>query len=188
MLATKIIQDQAFKVNSEQAKIMGRNGTWVTVRPVQPRDVSLIEQMHERLSKDSVYFRYLGPRKPATGDFQDLCSMGKRNGMVIVATVDEPGEKIFGIACYRIDPANPTLAEPAILVEDDYQGCGLGKQIVSALCRRAIQAGVNTFVSYIHPVNQRVLRMIQSSGLPYECRYTDGLKKVSVRLSPGPNN
>jgi L-amino acid N-acyltransferase YncA len=184
MSATTNFQDQVPSRNAENKTIVQDDGTRVTVRPAQMSDVVPMTEMHERLSKDSIYYRYLSANKPSTEDLQRLCSADDQIGTVLVATVDEPREKVIAIACYRVDPSNRTSAEPAILVEDGYQGRGLGKRIIRTLFRDAIQNGISTFVSYIHPVNQRVLRMIKGSGLPYESKYNDGMKEVRIWLSP----
>jgi RimJ/RimL family protein N-acetyltransferase len=143
----------------------------------------MIQEMHERLSGESLYYRYLGLNKPSIEDLQRLCSIDGGGGMALVATVEEPEKKVIAIAYYRVDPKNPSTAEPAVLVEDSYQGRGLGKQIIFALCQKAVQKGLETFDTFIHPANYRMLSMIKGSGLNFESRYSDGLKEVRVWLS-----
>jgi GNAT superfamily N-acetyltransferase len=156
----------------------------VTVRSVRQDDVALIWEMHERLSDDSVYYRYLGANKPSSEDLVQLCSLDENTGTVLVATVHKPEEKVVGIACYRLNHQEPTAAEPAILVEDHYQGYGLGKKLVISLCQNAVQNGVERFDTFIHPANFRVVQMIKKSGLYFECKYRDRLKEIRVWLIP----
>jgi GNAT superfamily N-acetyltransferase len=160
-------------------------GTPVTVRPVQQSDVVLIQEMHMRLSKESLYYRYLAPHPPGPEDLQRLCFLDGGPGLAIVATVGEPNEKVVAMACYCVDPDDPTKAEPAILVEDSYQGRGLGRQIGLALCQQAIQRGVETFECFTLPANHRVLRLIKGCGLHCESGYSHGLKEIRVWLKPG---
>ena len=49
----------------------------VTVRPAQQSDVVLIQDMHRRLSKESVYYRYLVSRTPDREALQSLCFCGR---------------------------------------------------------------------------------------------------------------
>ena len=114
-------------------------GTPVTVRPAQPSDVVLIQEMHTRLSKESLYYRYLAAHPPSPEDLQRLCFLDGGPGVAMVATVEEPQgqEKVVAMACYCVDPGDPTTAEPAVLVEDSYQGRRLGKRIGLALCKAA---------------------------------------------------
>jgi L-amino acid N-acyltransferase YncA len=183
MIAIEKIQDQASELSGNALTIESRDGTPVTVRTPRPGDVGLIQEMHERISKESAYFRYLGPSKPRSEDLQRLCSMGRESGVVLVATVEKPQEQVVGVAYYQVDQNNPTTAEPAILVEDNYQGGGLGKKILFFLCQRADQNGLETFDSIIHPTNQRVLQLIADSGLNFRSKYRDGLREVRVWLT-----
>jgi RimJ/RimL family protein N-acetyltransferase len=160
--------------------------TAVTVRPVQQSDVVPIQEMHARLSKESLYYRYLTPHPPAAADLQRLCFLDGGSGGAVVATVEGPQgqEKVVAMACYCVDPDDPTTAEPAVLVEDSYQGRGLGRQISVALCQHAHQRGVETFECFILPANHRVLRLIRGCGLPCESTSSHGLKQIRVWLKP----
>ena len=110
--------------------------TYSQMRLLMESDVTLIDEMHQRLSKDSIYYRYLGPCKPTLEDLKHLCGMDPSACFTVVAVVGEINEKVIAMACYRINPENPTTAEPAILVEDSYQGHGLGTDVFSALPTR----------------------------------------------------
>jgi len=159
-------------------------GAAMTVRPVRQSDVVLIQEMHTRLSKESLYSRYLAAHPPAPEDLQRLCFLDGGPGVAMVATVEEPQgqEKVVAMACYCVDPGDPTTAEPGILVEDSYQGRGLGRRIGLALCQQANQRGVETFQCFILPANHRVLRLIKGSGLHCESRSSHGLNEIRVWL------
>lgn len=182
MLANEHFQDHTSELSDNTYTIGYRDGTPVTVRTPRQGDIELIQEMHERISKESTFFRYLGPSKPRSEDLQRLCSMERESGVVLVAAVEKPQEQIVGIAYYQVNQSNPTTAEPAILVEDSYQGGGLGRQILYFLCQQADQNGLKTFDSVIHPTNQRVLQLIADSGLNFQSKYSDGLKEVRVWL------
>jgi RimJ/RimL family protein N-acetyltransferase len=142
--------------------------------------------MHLRLSKESIYYRYLTSRAPDAEYLQRLCFLDGQPGLAIVATVQEPREKVIGMACYCIHPDDPTAAEPAILVEDNYQGRGLGKRIFLALCQQASQVGLEVFECFTHPENHRVLCLIKGCGLRHESRYGQGVREIRVWLKPHP--
>jgi GNAT superfamily N-acetyltransferase len=151
---------------------------------VRQTDVGLIQEMHLRLSKESVYYRYLAPRTPDAEYLQRLCFLDGQPGLTIVATVQEPREKVIAMACYCVHPDDPTTAEPAILVEDSYQGRGLGKRIFLALCQQASQKGLEMFECLTHPANHRVLCLIKGCGLRSECAYSQGVREIRVWLKP----
>ena len=176
------LEDQVVERNEYTLASMLVDGTSVTVRTVQQRDVVLIQEMHLRLSRESVYYRYLPPRTPDAEYLQGLCFLDDQSGVAIVATVQEPQEKVVAMACYAVDPDDPTTAEPAILVEDSYQGRGLGKRVFLALCQQARQKGLEMFECFTHPANHRVLGLIKSCGLRYESGYSQGVRDVRVWL------
>ena len=182
MLAAEQILDRAVEWSEDPKTTSNLDMTSVLVRATRQHDAELIWDMHERLSNDSVYFRYLGANKPSIESLQQLCSSGGVAGKVLVATVKEPQERVVAIACYHIDADNSSVAEPAVLVEDSYQGCGLGKRVMIALCKDAVQKGVKVFKTFIHPSNYRVMGLIQGSGLYFESKYNDGLKEIWVWL------
>jgi RimJ/RimL family protein N-acetyltransferase len=182
MLAVGYLEDQTDERSENALASMLLDGTPVTVRPVQQGDVTLIQEMHMRLSRESVYYRYLAPHAPDREELQRLCFLDGGPGLAIVATVQEPQEKVIAMACYCILPRDPTKAEPAILVEDSCQGRGLGRRLFLNLCRRANQMGVETFECFTHPENRQVLRLIKGCGLRYECAYSQGVRDIRVWL------
>jgi RimJ/RimL family protein N-acetyltransferase len=184
MLALGYLEEQTIgRSERALASILLARGQ-VTVRPAQQSDVALLQEMHLRLSKESVYYRYLAPRTPDREALQSLCFLDGRSGLALVATVQEPQEKVIAMACYAVDPDDPTAAEPAILVEDSYQGRGLGKRMFLALCRQAGQKGLERFECFTHPANHRVLCLIKGCGLRSECAYSQGVREIRTWLKP----
>ena len=183
MLVAGSIQDEKHKIQSGfwSKKVIG--GRSVTIRPVESRDVGLIHEMHDRLSADSIYLRYLGFNKPSIEELQIICSSGCEGVRVFVAAIEGEREKVIALAYYQVDQADNGTAEPAVLVEDQYQGCGLGKAIMKSLFFDAISQGIEYFHIVIHPTNFRVLNMIKKSGLDFKSSYSDGFREVRLQLA-----
>ncbi len=160
------------------------DGTRVTVRPARSSDIGLIQEMHARLSRESLRLRYLAPRAPTPEALQRLCFLDGRTGAALVATVQEPQEKVIAVACFGVYPHDPTTAEPAVLVEDRYQGRGVGKRVLLALCEQAREMGVETFECFTHVANHCVLHLVEGSGLRYESRCGRGVREFRVWLNP----
>lgn len=182
MINQELVQEKVSRENGRDITISLRDGTQLEVRPAEMSDIELIKEMHKRLSKNSIYYRYLGPYKPTTKDLEYQCSLDGGPGLALVAKVHGSQEQVVAVACYRGHPSNPNTVEPAILVEDDFQGRGLGKRLFLALCNQATRRGVEVFESYAHPNNQPILHMIQSCELHCESRYNDGLREIRIWL------
>lgn len=188
MLAVGYREYEAVKGSKYAPANVPLNGTQITVRPVRQSDVVLIQEMHMRLSKESVYYRYLTPHTPAPAELQRMCFLDGRPGLALVATVQEPQERVIGMACYCVDPGDLTTAEPAVLVEDSYQGRGVGKRLLLALWKQACQMGLEVLECFIDLTNHRILRLIKGSGLRYESRYSQGVRRIRVWLEPERTN
>jgi RimJ/RimL family protein N-acetyltransferase len=182
MLAVGLHEDQAVEQSEHTLVSILADGTPVMVRPVQQSDLVLIQEMHQRLSKDSIYSRYLAPRTPDLQELQRLCFLDGQPGVALVATVQAPQEQVVAMACYMVHPDDPTTAEPAVLVEDSYQGRGVGKQMLLALCQHAEHMGLETFACFTLLANHRVMRLIKGCGLRYQSRYSEGVNEIRVRL------
>lgn len=159
------------------------NGINFTIRRAKVSDAQPIKEMHQRLSKETIFSRYLHPYMPTLEDLQDLCSLDEKEGFAVVAAIEEPEEKVIGITCFYVGQQNPASAEPAIVVEDDYQGHGLGRQLIQNLGQYASMMGVSEFICYTHPNNDRVLGMAKGSGLDFESKYEQGMRVFRIRLN-----
>jgi RimJ/RimL family protein N-acetyltransferase len=161
-----------------------QDGTAVTIRPIRSDDAPRLQALMERLSPESVYYRFLAPRKALTDQqAHDLANVDYQGRMALVATVDQGEEEIIGVARYaQTTPDEPDLAEAAVVVEDRFQGQGLGTLLLKRLAAHAQAQGIRAFWATIHPTNDRIRRFIQRSGLPSKSRFESGLWEIRVEL------
>jgi L-amino acid N-acyltransferase YncA len=68
---------------------------------------------------------------------------------------------VVGVARYDRSPADPATAEFAILVEDAWQGIGLGRQLLVELVDLAASRGVRTLTATVQRDNDRVIGLIR---------------------------
>jgi RimJ/RimL family protein N-acetyltransferase len=163
------------------------DGTAVVLRPMQPKDVRRVVEMHDHLSADTIYFRYLHPYEPTFEEVESLAHLDGVNGATFVAVIKEAGdERVIGLGFYRTDAQDRTIAQPAFLVEDQFQNRGLGRALARLVIEHARQNGVRVFDALIHPANRRMMRVIQASGFSYEAKLGYGACEVRVSLQePG---
>ncbi|MEM1251227.1 MAG: bifunctional acetate--CoA ligase family protein/GNAT family N-acetyltransferase [Cyanobacteria bacterium P01_H01_bin.21] len=114
------------------------DGTSVTIRPICPEDEPLIVAFHQTLSEESIYFRYFHLIKLQTRVSHErltrICFIDYDCEMALVAEhQDESGERsILGVArLSRLHGLNE--AEFGMLVNDQYQGRGLGTELLRSL-------------------------------------------------------
>jgi GNAT superfamily N-acetyltransferase len=131
----------------------------VATRPVQPEDDALFRRLWPRLSRDTVYRRFHSPLHglpPET--VQRLVTVDHDRREAVAALV---GGEVVGVARYDRSPGDPTTAEFAILVEDAWQGLGLGRQLLLELVELAATRGVRTLTATVQRDNDRVIGLIR---------------------------
>lgn len=103
--------------------------------------------------------------------------------MALAATHEQ--EEIIAVARYAVvQPDRPDHAEAAVLVEDRYQGRGLGILLLKWLMAGARSHGVCSFVATVHPNNTQIFRFVEHSGLPAERSFAMGAWNIEVKLYP----
>lgn len=169
-------------MSPQQIELYG--GIVVQIRPATPDDVDALQQMHERLSRQSLVFRYHGPRQPTEKQLAQFCSNDGKNTAYIVYPVEET-ETIIGIGQYvRIEEDDRSdAAELAFLIEDRFQGYGLGKRLFAELLDHALVSGIKQFMAYVQPANFTMMRLFYSSGLTLDEQQGYGAREVRMTLA-----
>jgi RimJ/RimL family protein N-acetyltransferase len=134
------------------------DGAALWIRAVQPEDVARLERLFYRLSPASIasYFFLPVPQLPHWA--ARLAEVAQADGVEHGALVALLGEEIVGVA--RSDRITPEEAEFGLLIEDGWQGRGLGKRMLGMLIQDARRQGIRTFRAYIQGENRRALRLV----------------------------
>jgi RimJ/RimL family protein N-acetyltransferase len=162
------------------------DGLVLTLRPIRPDDASRLQEFHSRLSPETVYYRFL-ENHPVLLDKEAkyFTTLDYMNRMALVATIQYfDREEMVGVA--RFDVLTPTqtdTAEAAFVIEDRFQGLGLGTALMQRLARLALEIGVYFFVFTVHWTNEAMLKLLRKSGEVVERHQSGGVYDVRVRLS-----
>jgi GNAT superfamily N-acetyltransferase len=119
------------------------------VRDVTAADRDRILKGFERLSDRSRYQRFLGPLHRLTdAQLDHLADVdGIAKAAIAAVDVSAPGRPGVGLARYFRLPHDPSTAEAAITVIDDYQRLGIGRILFDRLCEIARRNGISAFVA-----------------------------------------
>jgi len=157
-------------------------GDVIHIRPLRVTDERLLQDLFYRLSKDSVYERFLGHKSchphqeiAMLADFDDT-----RNA-ALVATSNQDVEELLAMARYDAEPASG-LAEVALVVRDEWQGRGIGSALFVRLISLARAQGVRGFTAQVLASNGRMLRLFRASGLPITDCLECGIHQLTMSL------
>jgi GNAT superfamily N-acetyltransferase len=154
----------------------------IPTRPVRLDDEARFYRLWPRMSRETVYRRFHSPLHFLPRDaVHRLVDVDHDLREAVVADV---GGEVVGVARYDRSPADPSTAEFAVVVEDAWQGVGLGRQLLGELIELARSRGVTTLVATGQPDNDRIQRLIRHL-LP-ESTFTpdDDVYAVVSPLSP----
>jgi GNAT superfamily N-acetyltransferase len=131
----------------------------VATRPVRDDDLGRFLRMWPRLSAETRYRRFHSPVHRLPMDLvHRLVEVDHADREAVVALV---GGEVVGVARYDRSPTDPTEAEFAVVVEDDWQNAGLGRQLLGELTRLAARRGLRTLTATVQADNDRMVRLIR---------------------------
>ena len=112
-----------------------------------------------------------------------------RNVTLPTGTLTDDLSEVTGdpeiVAVVRYDRERDTnRAEYAALVEDRFQGIGLGFGLTCALIGAARTRGIRDFEALVLPENKSMIRLLHSLDFPERVRWEDGIKHFSIDLFP----
>ncbi|MBX5464983.1 MAG: GNAT family N-acetyltransferase [Clostridia bacterium] len=163
------------------ARVILRDGTVAELRPLgrEARDRERLRELFRSASPDSLYFRFFhAVREVSERELERLLAGDGREALALVC---EAGERFLAVGNYA--PAGePGTAEVAFLVDDRYQGRGLGTLLLEHLAEAAWRAGYQRFEAVVLPANRRMIQVLYDSGYETRERWEDGAVRMVLPL------
>jgi GNAT superfamily N-acetyltransferase len=124
------------------------------IRSIRPSDAAGLRGFHARLSDDTIRNRFFGPHAilPAA-EVRRFTSVSPEREVALVATI---GEDIVGVGRF-IRLGGGDAAEVAFVIQDGYQGRGLGTALLTRLAGIARADGIHRFVADTFVTNRPML-------------------------------
>jgi GNAT superfamily N-acetyltransferase len=147
------------------------NSTRIEIRPLVPADRTGLAEAFLRLSEQTRRRRFGGlASRLGERDLDRLTRIDHHHHEALAATA---AGRIVGVARYIALPDDPEAAEGAVAVEDDWQGRGIGRRLISELVDRARAEGVTRLLAYVSADNLPVLGWVARVGGVAEARDGD---------------
>ncbi len=162
-----------------------QDGTPAMIWPLLPTDAETLREGFRRLSPDSRQRRFLATLgeldDPMIRLLVDSVDGVHHIALLLIVLPPEGEEEPAGVAHLVQDPDDPTTADIAVTVVDDWQGRGAGTALVAALVQRR-PAEVTRLRTLVAADNRASLALLAragrvSSGLPEQ-----GVLDVTVEL------
>lgn len=154
------------------------------VRGIRAGDAAALQRLVARSSDRSIEMRFFGPLKKLSDEqARRFAEVDGRDRFALVALDPENPEEIVGVVRYEREPGTDA-AEYAALVEDRFQGRGLGIGLTRHLIEAARDNGLKCLYALVMHQNRSMLHLLRSLDLPERKRWEDGAEHVEIDLRP----
>jgi predicted N-acetyltransferase YhbS len=149
----------------------------VRTRQATEDDVAAVLALHERCSAQTLEQRF---HAAVPGISLRLARrlVLPPGGWSIVA---EQCGQVVGHGC--AGPLSDTEVEVGLLVDDAFQGSGIGSRLIRDLAGGAAERGFRALVCEVEPDNESVLPTVHKAGLRADTAYVDGVLEIVVPLA-----
>ena len=161
-----------------------RDGTCVVVREIRPTDAEALRRLVGRSSERSIELRFFGPMKELSEEkARRFAEVDGVDRFALVALDPDDEDEIVAVVRYEREGGTDG-AEYAALVEDRFQGRGLGIGLTRHLIEAARERGIGRLHALVMRENRPMLSLLRSLRLPERERWENGLEHVEIDLSP----
>jgi RimJ/RimL family protein N-acetyltransferase len=141
-----------------------RDGSMVLIRQIRGLDAPLLADGFARLSARSRQMRFLTDKRTLSeAELRYLTEVDHHDHEALGALCPADGRGV-GIARYIRDTDDPRAAEIAVTIADDWQGRGLGTELLARLSDRARRAGVCRFTATVSAGNATMTGLLGKMG------------------------
>lgn len=138
-----------------------KNGETLRIRPIRPDDEPRLVALYDRLSRRTAYQRFFTVMRQLPTDWiHFFANVDYRRRLALVAERETvAGVELVGVGRYEPSDGEAT-AEVAFVLQDGYQGQGLGQVLLDDIVRAGTERGVKRFRAEVLGENHRMLRLL----------------------------
>ena len=160
-----------------------KDGTFVTLRPIKPEDETLLYELFQSFSEETMRFRFFQVIKDMSHKtLTRYCNIDYDREIAIVAEKKEDKKRrMIGVARIVLEIGRKR-GEFAVVVGDEWQGHGLGSKLVDYIIEIGKDMGLETIGGDILSKNLKMIRLCTKKGFKME-RVDEETKKATLKLS-----
>ena len=164
-----------------------KDGSTLHLRPIQREDEERLLALFNRLTPRTIYLRFQNVlTQMSREEAERFCTVDFDNTFALVTTIGEDiEEKIVAVGRYYRLPRRDA-AEVAFLVEDAYQGKGIGTHLLEQLASVATERGICLFQAEVLAENEQMMRVLKNSGFQMAHELENGVYQVVLPIAPAP--
>jgi len=153
----------------------------VHFRAIKPSDEEDMRKLFYRFSDKAVYYRYFSPIKTMPHMMmQEYVNVDYGHTMSIVGLAEESGrERIIAEGRYVLSTDRP-YADVAFVIDEKFQGLGIGTFLLNLLISIARKRGVEGFTADILIENKPMLKVFEKAPYPLHAVVKGGTYELTI--------
>jgi GNAT superfamily N-acetyltransferase len=141
------------------------NGQRVLIRPVLPQDDELTSAFFGSLPARARYDRFMAPMPSVPPDLvRRFTNVDYASHLALVAEIFTGGRETVVAEARYVCGADPSVAEFAVSVAEEWQSRGLASLLLGKLLCRAANAGIARVVGETLASNDKMLHLARKAG------------------------
>ncbi len=162
-------------------RIPVRDGQVISVRLARPEDAEGVAAMHDRCSEETRYQRYFAPVSQWREDRLRKIAGGHRGATLVAETEDG---SLVGLGnVFPEKPDGAATAEVAVIIEDAWQGQGVGSVVLRRLIELAERWDFDEVTALVLATNTVMITVLENTGLTWERDADPDLPGSVVRMT-----
>ena len=156
----------------------------VRFRAMKPSDEEAMRRFFYRCSRETVFYRFFYSIKTMSHDkMQEYVNVDYAREFSVVGFGGKKGENKIIAEARLVTSEEGDLGEVAFLVDEDYQGIGIGGYLMGLLIIEGRNRGLRTLSAQVLPENQPMIKVFEKTGLPLESRLESGVYQVNISIN-----
>jgi acetyltransferase len=141
------------------------DGQDITIRPIRPEDAEIEQAFVRNLSSEAKHFRFMQGVRELTSDMLvRFTQLDYDRELALIAVVQEGDEeREIAVARYAINPDGESC-EFAVVVADEWQGRGVGSELMRQLMNAAKEKGIKRIEGQVLKENVVMLELMEFLG------------------------
>jgi acetyl coenzyme A synthetase (ADP forming)-like protein len=157
-----------------------RDGSTLRLRAPTAADEDALLAFFSGLSPRSLYLRFHGAPTIRPALVEPFLDPDWIERGALIGTSE--GRVVALASCARL--RDPSTAEAAFAVADEFQGRGIGTRLLEQLAARAATGGIEQFVAEVMPDNRAMLGVFEAAGFETTRELEGGTIELVLRIEP----
>jgi len=161
-------------------------GGEIFFRPIKVSDEEMMRRLFYKISENTVYMRYLtSVRTMPHSRMQPYVNIDYRDTLSLVGIVQKRGiEHIIAEGRFARNDDDKTH-EIAFIVDEVYQGMGIGSYMVDRIIGIARDRGISKLTAYVLAENEKMSRVLERAAVLPDILHNEHEKEYTFLLNDG---